>query len=129
MKKINLLIVTALSAAVAFSTPNPVQANEYGATDADNSKVNKQLNKDVTADQQSENTADRKTTQKIRQAVVKNKSLSLYAHNVKIITHNGMVTLKGPVRSEKEKNAIEKAAAQVAGKENVTSELEIAPPK
>jgi hyperosmotically inducible protein len=54
-------------------------------------------------------------------------SLSSYAHNVKVITTNGSVTLKGPVRSDEEKSAIEAKAAEVAGAGNVTSELTIAP--
>ena len=58
---------------------------------------------------------------------MKDKSLSTYAHNVKIISQNGNVTLKGPVRSEDEKRAIEAKAAEVAGGNNVTNELEIKP--
>jgi hyperosmotically inducible periplasmic protein len=60
--------------------------------------------------------------------VVQDKSLSTYAHNVKIISQNGMVTLKGPVRSDQEKTAIEAKAEEIAGKNNnVTSELEVKP--
>ena len=55
------------------------------------------------------------------------KSLSSYAHNVKVITTNGSVTLKGPVRTDEEKSAIEAKATEVAGAGNVTSELTIAP--
>ena len=58
---------------------------------------------------------------------MKDKSLSTYAHNVKIITQNGQVTLKGPVRSEDEKRAIEAKATEVAGENKVTSELNIKP--
>ena len=53
--------------------------------------------------------------------------LSTYAHNVKIITQNGQVTLKGPVRSEDEKKAIEAKAAEVAGENKVSSELNVKP--
>ena len=55
------------------------------------------------------------------------KSLSTYAHNVKVITQNGQVTLKGPVRSDDEKRAIEAKAAEIAGENKVTSELGIKP--
>ncbi len=55
------------------------------------------------------------------------KSLSSYAHNVKVVTTNGTVTLKGPVRSDEEKSAIEAKATEVAGAGNVTSELTVAP--
>ena len=63
--------------------------------------------------------------QKIRKSVVDDKSLSSYAHNVKIIARGGKVTLKGPVRSEDEKRSIEEKAADVAGSGNVTSEITI----
>ena len=83
--------------------------------------------KEQTAEQQKETKTDRETARQIRRALMKNKSLSTYAHNVKIITQDGKVTLKGPVRTEKEKKTVEKAAATVAGKKNVTSELEVVP--
>ena len=55
------------------------------------------------------------------------KSLSTYAHNVKIITQEGQVTLKGPVRSESEKQTIETKATEVAGANKVTNELNVKP--
>lgn len=94
---------------------------------ADNTKVN-QRDRDAsqpTADQQKENRSDRDITQQVRRAIEKDKSLSTYAHNVKIITQNGQVTLKGPVRSEEEKRAVEAKAAEVAGGNKVTSELDV----
>jgi hyperosmotically inducible protein len=95
----------------------------------DNTKVNERdrSKNQPTADQQKENRSDRDITQQIRQSIVKDKSLSTYAHNVKIVTQNGQVTLKGPVRSEDEKRAIEAKATEVAGESNVTSELNIKP--
>ena len=95
----------------------------------DNTKVNErdQSKNQPTADQQKETRSDRDITQQIRQSIVKDKSLSTYAHNVKIITQHGQVTLKGPVRSEDEKRAIEAKATEVAGESNVTSELNIKP--
>jgi len=66
-------------------------------------------------------------TKRIRQSVVADKSLSTYAHNIKIVTVNGSVTLNGVVRSEDEKGAIEAKAANIAGKNKVTSKLKIAP--
>jgi osmotically-inducible protein OsmY len=96
---------------------------------ADNTKINKrdQSPKELTAGQQGETKEDREITQKIRQAIVEDKSLSTYAHNVKIITSGGMVTLKGPVRSEEEKRAIEEKATQIAGSGKVMNEIDIAP--
>ena len=94
----------------------------------DNTKVN-QRDRDqaaTTADQQSNEKTDREITQQVRKALINDKSLSSYAHNVKIVTQNGVVTVKGPVRSEEEKNAIEAKAAEVSGKD-VKSELSVAP--
>jgi osmotically-inducible protein OsmY len=95
----------------------------------DNTKTN-QRDKDKTeptADQQKENPSDRDIAQQIRKSVMKDKSLSTYAHNVKIIAQNGLVTLKGPVTSDDEKKAIETKAAAVVGQDKVTSELEVKP--
>ena len=79
------------------------------------------------ADNQKENNSDRELTRQIRRAIVQDKSLSTYAHNVKIVAQNGMVTLKGPVKSQEEKQAIESKAAEIAGgQDKVTSELEVA---
>ena len=99
------------------------------ATPADNTKVNERdRNKnEPTADQQKENRSDRDITQQIRQLIMKDKSLSTYAHNVKIITQNGQVTLKGPVRFADEKKTVEAKATEVAGENKVTSELDIKP--
>lgn len=72
-------------------------------------------------------TSDRDITRQIRRSVEKDKSISTYGHNVKIITQNGMVTLKGPVRSEEEKKAIEAKAAEVAGADKITNEMEVKP--
>ncbi len=97
----------------------------------DNSKVN-QRDRGTgapTADQQKNNSTDRDITRRIRRQIVKDKSLSTYAHNVKVITRNGGVTLRGPVRSEDEKTSIQAKAAAVVGEANVKNELEIAPPK
>ena len=95
----------------------------------DNTKVNERdRSKDEpTADQQKDNRSDQDITQQIRQSIMKDKSLSTYAHNIKIITQNGQVTLKGPVRSEDEKKTIETKAAEVAGENKVTSQLDIKP--
>src|SRR5580704_2728502 len=77
----------------------------------------------VTADQQKVNKADRDLTQNIRKAVLADKSLSTEAHNVKIISRNGTVILRGKVKSDDEKKSIEDKAAQAAGAGNVTDEL------
>ena len=83
----------------------------------DNTAVNKrdQNPGEATADQQKMNAADRALTAKIRKAVIADKSLSTYAHNVKIISQNGTVTLKGPVHSDDEVKSIMAKATEGAG--------------
>jgi hyperosmotically inducible periplasmic protein len=95
----------------------------------DNTKNNQgDASKDATtADQQKMNPADRNTTRQIRKSIVQDKSLSTYAHNIKIIAQDGKVTLKGPVRSADDKASIEAKAVAVAGAGNVVNQLEVAP--
>ena len=78
-----------------------------------------------TADDQSENKQDIDIAAKVRRAVVSDNSLSTNAHNVKIITNEGQVTLRGPVDSEAEKEAIVAKAKEVAGDDRVVDELEL----
>lgn len=107
------------------------QSDSPQQTAPDNTKTNKRdrSQSQPTADQQKENTSDRELSKKIRSAVMQDKSLSTDAHNIKIITQNGEVTLKGPVRSQDEKDTIEAKATSIAGQGHVTDQLEIAPKK
>ena len=95
----------------------------------DNTKVNQRdrTQTESTADQQKENTSDRELAQQIRRALMKDKSLSSTAHNVKVIAQGGMVTLKGPVNSQEEKQAVEAKAAEIAGSDKVTSQIQVTP--
>ncbi len=97
----------------------------------DNSRSNKvdASNATASADAQTNNASDLDLTKRIRQSVIADKSLSSYAHNIKIVTVNGSVTLNGVVRSEDEKAAVEMKAANIAGKGKVSDELKIAPSK
>ena len=96
---------------------------------ADNTKVNQRDRADgaVTADQQKENASDLALVKKIRQSLMNDKSLSTYAHNVKVVAQGGQVTLKGPVRSEDEKKSVETKATKIAGAGRVTNEITVAP--
>ena len=107
------------------------QDNNASQVPADNTKVNQRDRNpnEPTADQQKENTSDRQLTAQIRRAIVKDKSLSTSAHNVKIIAQDGAVTLKGAVKTDAEKQTIESKAAQIAGDGKVNSELQVAPAK
>jgi osmotically-inducible protein OsmY len=100
-------------------------------TPADNTKVNERDRAAgaVTADQQKENATDRDLTKRVRQSLMNDKSLSSYAHNVKIVSQGGQITLKGPVRSDEEKKIVEAKAVEVAGTGHVQNELSVAPEK
>ena len=125
---VSMLIVVA-SVAVSGSMLYSQTQTDQPAKSADNTKVNTRDRADAspTADQQKEGQSDREITLRIRRSLVKDESLSTYAHNVKIITRDGQVTLRGPVRSDDEKQTIEAKATEVAGENKVTNELEIKP--
>lgn len=107
------------------AAPIVVRAQDQSAQTApDNSARNKDHS--TTADQQPENKSDREITRDIRRSIDSDKSLSTYAHNVKIIAQNGAVTLKGPVHSDEEKRTVaSKAAEVVGGSDKVTDELTV----
>jgi len=95
---------------------------------ADNSGRNERDRNDATktAGDQAENEADRTISQNIRQAISADDSISTNGKNAKIITIDGTVTLRGPVKSEKEKTNIGAKAQQIAGVKSVDNQLEIA---
>jgi hyperosmotically inducible periplasmic protein len=115
----------ALGAAVFLSISASSQQSGTAQGSPDNTKTNRARSE--SAGQQNDSASDRTMTQQIRKAIINDKSLSAYAHNVKVITQNGHVTLAGPVRSDEEKSAVEAKAAEVAGVTNVTNQLEVAP--
>jgi hyperosmotically inducible periplasmic protein len=111
--------------AALFAAPYPQAGNQ--STSADNTKVNKRdrNQSEPTADNAKNGTSDRELMRQIRRDVVADKSLSTYAHNVKIIAQGGKVTLKGVVHTEEEKKAIEGFAQKRAGDGNVTNEITV----
>ena len=117
------LLIIAAQGAMSQSSTAP------GTVPTDNTKSNKldPSNTAATADAQKDNAGDRTITQRIRKSLVTDKALSTYAHNVKIVSVNGTVTLNGVVRSEEEKSAIEAKVVSVAGKGNVVNDLKVAP--
>jgi hyperosmotically inducible periplasmic protein len=122
-----------LTLVVSLSAMGMVWAQQDPATSgqqpADNTKMNQRdrNQNEPTADQQKENSSDRALAQQVRRALVKDKSLSTYAHNIKVIAQNGVVTLKGPVHSDQEKQAIESKAAEAAGGAyKIKSEIDVA---
>jgi len=90
--------------------------------------VRDQDNATLTPEDQKETEGDIKITAAIRQAVVKNESLSVNAQNIKIITRNGVVTLRGPVESEAENMKLQDIARQTPGVMQVNNQLEIKAP-
>ncbi len=125
-----LLLLGQWAAAQTPSYPTSAANTDNSAVPADNTGSNKDAsNRTGTADDQKENATDRALTQDIRKGVMADKSLSTYAHNVKIVAVNGTVTLNGVVRSDEEKNAVQQIAAKAAGNDRVINDLKVAPPK
>ena len=124
MKKLALTLV--LSSAL-LALGNVTMAQDSRPVAPDNSAVNVR-DRDpnaMTAGEQSTAKSDVELTREIRQAVVKDDSLSMLAHNVKIVAANGAVTLRGPVNTEQEKVAIASKAQAIAGANKVDNQLEV----
>jgi hypothetical protein len=130
MKISTLLFLASAIAVFGCSRDRDVRQSTQSsaAVEPDNSGRNVRDRNDATKTptDQSENEADRTITQNIRKALSDDDALSTNAKNVKIITSDGIVTLRGPVKSEKEKADIEAKAKQVAGVKRVDNQLEIA---
>lgn len=103
--------------------------NDHKSTppNADNTGMNVRDRNDatLTPGNQSESEADRTITQKIRQILIDDKDISTNGKNIKIITINGMVTLRGPVNSDREKGEIDRKAKSISGVRNIDNQLEI----
>ena len=112
----SVLLAATLSTPVLFTPAAHAQA-------PDNSGQNK--GQSPTADNQGNARSDRMTTAQIRKALIADKGLSSYAHNVKIIVQNGTVTLKGPVRSEEEKQKVLADAGSVVSAGQVSDQLTV----
>lgn len=100
-------------------------AEENKAPDNTGKNERDRDNKTLTPGDQSGKPEDIKLTQTIRQAVMKEKSLTMTAKNVKIITAAGKVTLRGPVNTEEEKAKINDLAKAAAGQVPVDNQLEV----
>jgi hypothetical protein len=97
----------------------PKQPDNTGINVRDRSDTN------LTAGDQPENESDRKITQAVRKTIMANDQLSAEAKNIKIITVNGKVTLRGPVKTEEEKKAVESAVQGLGGVSGVDNQLEV----
>ena len=131
MNRRHTLAGLALAIGLVAGTSISPHAQSGSQTPPDNTKVNKRDRAAgaKTAGQQSNAKADLDLTQKIRQAIVADKSLTTYAHNIKVITRGGHVTLKGPVHTAEEKSSVEAKATEIAGAGNVTNQISVASAK
>ncbi len=121
MKTLSLSIL-ALSI-LAFSA----MAQDNSSPAADNSGRNERdrSGETKTSGDQSNSSMDTQTTAAIRRAIMHNNSLSMTAKNVKIITENGVVTLRGPVMTAAEKTKIVELAKTHAGTAKIENQLEV----
>lgn len=115
--------IAALSLAIVPAHAQQADSQEQPDNTANNKGDNKKGA--MTADNQKESTVDRELAKKIRKSIVGDSSLSTYAHNVKVIVRDGMVTLKGPVKSEEEKTAVGARAKNIAGADKVQNQLTV----
>ena len=118
---------TILTLTTLLALPVWAFADEAKKTPADNTGKNDRDrdHKTLTADDQGETAEERKITQMIRQAVMKDSTLTMTAKNVKIITAKGRVTLRGPVNTAEEKTKIAELAKAAAGTTPVDDQLEV----
>ena len=128
-RRLPLLFAALLGACPSYgqqptAVPNKAAAPAAGADNTQRNASDKNRTAD-TAEQQSNSQEDLALVQRIRQAVVKDDSLSMNAKNVKIIVSGGKVQLRGPVETPQEKEAIAAKAGQIAGKNNVDNKLEV----
>jgi osmotically-inducible protein OsmY len=123
------IFAAALSAPAAMAQNTP--PNPPADTKPDNTKVNKadRGNTRDTAQGQSQAKPDRELAAAVRKAIVSDKSLSTYARNVKVITRDGTVTLRGPVRNIDEKAKVAELAKQVPAVQTIDNRLTVKSPK
>jgi hyperosmotically inducible periplasmic protein len=129
MQHFHVAVKIAQTSIVAFALLLSPSWLATAQTKPDNTAVNKrdQDPNEATADQQKMNPEDRNLAAKIRTSIMADKSLSTYAHNVKIISQDGIVTLKGPVRSRAEVKSIVAKATSISGVGKVIDQMSVAP--
>jgi len=117
------LLVAAAGAVLWLPIASHPAMAQSPASKPDNSAQNS--NQPQTAQDQSNEKTDLETTANVRKAIMADKDLSMDAHNIKIVTRNGTVTLMGPVRSEDEKQKIEADVASVVSHDNLVDQLTV----
>lgn len=106
------------------STPPPATTSPPSPMEDTGRNARDQSGATVTPEDQPETAADRKLAASIRRTVTKDKSLSLDAHNAKIIVRSGMVTLRGPVETAAEKDKLQSIAQRTRGVKQIDNQLE-----
>jgi hyperosmotically inducible periplasmic protein len=121
LMKRNLLVLACLSAVslAAMAADDKTKPDNTAINERDRSRETQ------TSGDQSNNSADLKITQAIRQALMKDSELSTTAKNIKIITNNGQVTLRGPVKNAQEKAKIDQLARSAAGGAKIDDQLDV----
>ena len=125
MKKLILRSVIVITAALGVASWSWAQTASSTAPNNSGINVRDRDPGAITAGQQSNSKNDIELTRKIRRAVERDDSLSMQAHNVKIITENGVVTLRGPVKTRHDKVAIGRKAREIAGADSVNNLLQV----
>ena len=131
MKQMRMLGFVVLASASAMITGGALaqdnSATPVASNSADNTKINERDKSPDTIKptDQPNNSVDIKLAAAVRQAIVNDKALSTTAHNVKLIASNGVVTLRGPVNSQGEKEKVGQCAAGVTGVSKVDNELDV----
>jgi len=128
LRMVGVAMLTCMSATISLGliAQENAAAPVAGAS-ADNTKINERDKSQETLKptDQPNNSVDIKLAAAVREAIVKDKSLSTTAHNVKLIAANGVVTLRGPVSSESEKEKVAQRASGVAGVSKVDNQLDV----
>lgn len=134
MRHIPAILLSTTTLALALATTTDVYAQQHAASSAaamsapaDNSGVNERDRSSQTATpfDQSNDKTDIKLAAAVRRAIVKDKSLSTSAHNVKLVAAGGVVTLRGPVDNADEKARVESVAQGVSGVSRVDNQLDV----
>jgi hyperosmotically inducible periplasmic protein len=126
----SICFATLLTSASLLAQPQTAPASSSSSTSspaADNTQTNSRdrSGQTMTPIHQPNDKADIKLAAAVRRAIVKDDSLSTLAHNVKIVTANGAVTLRGPVKSDEEKSRVETVVKGIAGVNSVDNELDV----
>jgi len=116
------LLAVAYLSAISLAT---LAADDKKAPDNTATNERDRSGETQTSGDQSNRSADLKITQAVRQALMKDSELSMAAKNIKVVTANGRVTLRGPVKSTGEKAKVAQLASSAAGGAQIDNQLDV----